>query len=175
MPRKRKSIAPRPRIRFGNFERDHLLKGDCAMGFGCALCRVEDHPRSPCARPLDIEVARTVWEQRREELLAEWDAPKAHPYSERKSGELYGWGHLRPRVPSFAEIFFDAVPLPPQPDPSWPEPARRLWCVIGLQLTRLRMYFSDDEEEYRAARKEFEMFRDWPIDDDAADKGEATG
>jgi hypothetical protein len=165
MPTKR-ARKSHDRVRFGLLEQFHLLRGDCGMGPGCGLCRVEHHPHTPCPRPLKLALAARVWGERRRELLAQWDAPKAHGYSERKSGELYGWGHLRPRIPSFAEIWFDAVPLPPQPDPSWPEPARCCWYLLGLRLARLRMYVADDDETYRKAQAQFRALRDMEIGDE---------
>jgi hypothetical protein len=148
MPRKRKGNAPHPRANFGALERMHLLHGICAPVTACALCFHENRKNTPCERPLDIAIARSVWQQHRAELLREWNATQSTGFYESASGVPFGWGWLAPRIPCFAEVFFDGVPMPMEPDPSWPEPAVREWGLIGCAVHDQRAYALIDPDEW---------------------------
>jgi hypothetical protein len=157
MPRKKKSLALR--YTFGDLERLHLIDGDCAMGHGCSICTVIDDRKHPCPRPLKLDLAEVAWRKHRAEILAEWNLPRSYDYYARKADDLwYGWGWLTPRLPTFAEIWFEDVPFPNWSD-AWPEPAQRQWTLLGIRIARLNAACANNEEDYLHHMETARIFR----------------
>jgi hypothetical protein len=107
-----------------------------------------------------MDLARGAWEAHRDDLLAAWDAPKATDYYDCAPGAPWGWGHLRPRLPAFAEALFDNVALPERPGPAWPAPAVRHWGLLAIAVCEQRAYDTRDEAEYRDAMQAAARYAD---------------
>ena len=149
MPTKRRRKG-HTRIALGPVEKLHLLYGMCGIGAGCGICRVDDRPNSPCKYPLRVDVARTLWERHRAELLAQWNSD--------------GLGHLG--VSCFGECYFDGAWLDEYFDADWTEREVRNWGLLSLNICAQRAYDAldlrtftvNDPEEYKSQMECWEHF-----------------
>jgi hypothetical protein len=96
----------------------------CGIASGCGICHADDRANSPCKYPLNVPIARVMWERNRAELIAEWNVD--------------GLGRLD--VPCFGSVYFDDEWLVEDFDLEWSEREVRNWGLVSINVCAQRAY-----------------------------------